>query len=161
MTTPTVGEGMSDAPVTARRSDTFGTGAVPRLSRRLAGAGAALTVVWPLLPVLSRYNVAAALVYVAAALLLVGVPVSYPLEHLASSTRIPTPRLTVYALAGAVSGGLVGGAFLMPGLVLIGAALGVYLAVAAAWSGPRFPLPLGYLAAANTLAVGAVGLIVG
>jgi hypothetical protein len=91
----------------------FGTGVVARLSRRLAGAGAALVVAWPLLPVLSHYNVAGALVYVAGALL------------------------------------------------LIGSALGVYLSVTAAWTGPRFPRPLAYLAAANTFVVGAVGSAVG
>jgi hypothetical protein len=46
-------------------------------------------------------------------------------------------------------------------LLLIGSALGVYLSVTAAWTGPRFPRPLAYLAAANTFVVGAVGSAVG
>jgi hypothetical protein len=107
------------------------------------GSGAALVssggvgLAWPLLPVLSHCNAAGVLVYVAVALLLVGVPLTSPLETLAVAARTRLARLAVYALAGGVAGGLVGGAFLMPGLAFVGAMLGVYLSATAAWVGPR------------------------
>jgi hypothetical protein len=89
-------------------------------------------------------------VYVAVALLLVGVPLSYPLETLAVAARTRLPRLAVHALAGGAAGGLVGGASLTPGLAFVGAMLGVYLSATAAWVGPRLRLPMAALVATNT-----------
>jgi hypothetical protein len=60
-----------------------------------------------------------------------------------------------------VAGGLVGGVFLMTGLALGGAALGVHLSTAAAWAGPRLRPPVAALVATNTVLVGAVGFLVG
>lgn len=140
---------------------TFQAGTWLSFIQRLGGAGLALVVAWPLMPVLNSYDATLLLVFVPAGLYGIGVPLSYPLEYAARRAASNRSRLTIYALGGAISGAAFAGlASLIPGFALVGAPLGAFLAVAAAWGGPRLSSGTACVAAAHGVLVAVVGFMV-